>query len=246
MGGLTLALRLLTVVPAPGVLPEPEGPAGRSTPWFPVVGALLGASAYLVLQLPVPQTVAAALALGVLALLTGAMHEDGLMDVADALFVDGSRERRIDVLSDPRVGAYGVTAGAVVLLTRFALLAAIAPSGVLVAPVVGRWAMSVSLARTPPLRTRGLGASFAEGARPGAATLSTLAVLGLLATVAGGVPASAGALTRVAAAGALGGMVAYGVAALLVRRLGGLNGDGHGTVGYLAETAALLAFLPVG
>ncbi|MDX1577007.1 MAG: adenosylcobinamide-GDP ribazoletransferase [Gemmatimonadota bacterium] len=245
MGGLTAALRLLTVVPVPGFFPEARGAAGRSTPWFPVVGALLGASAYLVFHLPVPRLVVAAFALGALVLFTGAMHEDGVMDVADALFVHGSRDRRIEVLADPRVGAYGATAGALSLLTRFALLGAIAPLGLLIAPVVGRWAMAVSLSQAAPLREEGLGASFAQGAQPVAATLSAFLMLGLV-SVAGGGTAQMEAVARTGAAWALGAAAGAGVAALLIRRLGGLNGDGHGAVGHLAETAAFVAFVPLG
>lgn len=257
MGALKLAVQLLTVLPTPPRVPGPSGPPGRATAWFPLVGAAVGAPAVLLLHLPVPRIVAAAGAVLALAAVTGALHEDGLMDAADALFVPGDRERRREVLADPRVGGFGVTAVVTVLLLRFALLAEIRPVGALVAPLLGRWAMAVSLARAPALRAEGLGASFRRGARPGAATLVVAALLGGVAVaralarggppgpdagLPGGLPMAEAA--RLLGAWALAAAVAGAFGALAVRRLGGMNGDAHGAGGYLAETAALLAFLP--
>lgn len=241
MSGLTRALRLLTVLPAPGWLPEPRGPAGRASAWFPVVGALVGCLPWAVLLVPVARPVAAAGALLAWAAVTGALHEDGLADSADALFLTGDRARRREVLADPRIGAYGLTSLVTVLLLRFALLTEVRPVAVLAAAVVGRWVMALTLARAPSLRERGLGAAYGEGA---GAVAPTLAAAGLLGVLALGVPpgAAGGTLASVATSWALGGAVGGAFAWLAVRRLGGLNGDGHGAAGYLAETAALLPF----
>lgn len=259
MGSLKPALRLLTVIPVPGWLPdEPGRPAGRSTVWFPAVGALIGGVVCVPLLAPVPRTVAAATALLGWVAVTGALHEDALMDVSDALPLHGDRERRLEVLADPRVGGFGVTAVVTVLLLRFTLLAEGNPAAALASPVVGRWAMAVSLARAPALRSEGLGASFREGARPVAASLAAALLLAGVVPVAAWITASTGGaaasplgpsllaeLGRVGGAWLLGAAAAWGFATLAVRRLGGLNGDCHGAAGYLAETAALLPFLPV-
>lgn len=266
LGSLTGAARLLTVLPLPRWWPEPSGPAGRATAWFPAVGAGVGVVLCSILLLPVPQPVPAAVALLASAALTGGMHEDGLMDTADAVFLPGGRERRREVLRDPRVGAFGATAAGTMLLLRFSLLATVAPVGALVAPVVGRWAMAGSLARAPALRQEGLGAAYREGARPVLASLVAALLLAAVVVIerqlaTAGAPALAAGLLppvpasgagdvhlalRVGSAAALGGAVAWGVSAAAIRRLGGLNGDAHGAAGYLAETAALLAFLPFG
>lgn len=188
------------------------------------------------------------------------------MDTADAVFLPGGRERRLRALKDPRVGGFGATAAGTVLLIRFSLLATVAPVGALAAPVAGRWAMAISLARGPALREEGLGAAYREGARPVLASLVAALLLAGVVSIGAplgtpGAPALAGGLLpagpepgpgtahlalRVGSAVALGGAVARGVSALAVRRLGGLNGDVHGAAGYLAETAALAAFLPLG
>lgn len=257
-GSLARAIRLLTVLPLPGGPPDADVPAGRATVWFPVVGALVGGLLWLVLQSPVPAAVAAAATLLVWAAVGGALHEDALADTADALFVPGDRARRRQVLADPRVGAFGATALVTVLLLRFALLLEMPPAGVLAAPVVGRWAMALTLARAPSLRAEGLGAAYGEGAGSLVPTLVAAALLAALAlgavgtdafgaTPAGSVGAAPGGVwgppARIAAAWALGAAAGWGAARLVVRRLGGLNGDGHGAAGYLAETAALLPFV---
>lgn len=248
MGDLKRAVRLLTVVPLPDWWPEPTDPAGRATVWFPVVGLLLGTILASLLMLPVPDVLAAAVAVLASAVLTGGLHEDGLMDSADAVFLRADRDRRMDVLQDPRVGSFGVTAAVAVLLVRFALFAVVAPVGAVVAPVVGRWSMSVTLARGPALRPEGLGASYANGARPVGASVAAVSILSLAALVGLAAPGSGDPWLGVsmALAAAAGGAASWACRRFLVQRLGGLNGDGHGATGYLAETAALLAFVPVG
>lgn len=266
LGSLAGAVRLLTVVPLSRWWPDPSGPAGRATVWFPAVGAGLGVVFCSLLVLPVPRAVSAAAVLLASAVLTGGMHEDGLMDTADAVFLPNGGERRLGVLKDPHVGGFGATAAGTVLLLRFSLLATVAPVGALAAPVVGRWAMAASLARGPALREEGLGAAYRDGARPILASLLAALLLAGIVLIgrqlgAAGAPAFAGDLLgsgfrmesgtaglaiRVGSAGALGGVIAWGVSDLAIRRLGGLNGDVHGAAGYLAETAALSAFLPLG
>ena len=104
-------------------------------------------------------------------------------------------------------------------------------------PVVGRWAMVLSLALATPARPTGLGARFAVTARPIAATLGTAIALGGLALLF-----SPG---RLLAAWSLGAITASACALFLSRRFGGLTGDGYGAVGLAAELAALWAFLPL-
>lgn len=232
-GALLGAFRLLTAVPLPpGRGPEP---AGAATAWFPLVGAAVGGALYLVLSLPLPPILLGALALLASAALTGGLHEDGLMDTADAVLAPGEREQRLAILGDPRVGAHGVTVGVTVLLLRFALLGLVSPVAAPVAAVVGRWTMAVSLAAVPPARAVGLGAAYRRGARPLTASALALGLLGLAALVAGPL--------RTGSAVALGGSTAAVFAWFAVRRLGGLNGDGHGAAGLLSETAALVAFV---
>ncbi|HEX7117846.1 MAG TPA: adenosylcobinamide-GDP ribazoletransferase [Longimicrobiales bacterium] len=235
--GLRAALRHLTVVPVPYRGAEAAIAPARALPWFPVVGAVVGSAVAAVLALPLPPLPRAALALGAWVALTGGLHEDGLMDSADAAFAPVPRERRLEILEDPRVGAHGATAGALSLLLRFAALAAVPAAAPVPAAVAGRWLMTLSLAWWRPARPDGLGAGFAAGAT---ATGPTLVALGLLAAVAAVVGP---ARTAAAAAAAL--VAGLCAAAWLARRFGGLTGDAHGAAGIAAETAALLALLPL-
>jgi cobalamin 5'-phosphate synthase/cobalamin synthase len=235
-----MALRHLTVLPVPYHPDESDARPSRTLPWFPAVGAAIGVPAAVVLLLPLPALPRAALALAAWIVVTGALHEDGLMDCADAAFAPVVRERRLEILEDPRAGAFAVTAEGLMLLTRFAALTAVAALAPVVASLIGRWAMTISLACWRPARREGLGARFADGA--GASKPTVVAVTLLAAGAAAG--DRSGALQACAAV-VLGLGAGLLLAGWLSRRFGGLTGDAHGAVGVLAETAALIAYLPV-
>lgn len=233
--GLLEAVTFLTVAPLPRSAADPDRGLMWAPLFFPVVGLAVGLLLAAVLALPLPPLAAAALALAVWVAVTGGLHEDGWADCMDAAFAHVPTERRLEILDDPRVGAHGVTGTVLLLLLRFAALAAIAPAAVVLAPVVGRWSMAVSLAVAPPVRPTGLGARLARHPRPLSSTALTLALVLAVAWWTGrpGLvwvwPASGGAAA------------AWGW--WLVGRFGGLNGDGHGAVGLVAETTALYAVL---
>lgn len=243
--GLAAATRFLTVIPVgrtgearvgpgdPGVEPDLQWAAA----FFPLVGLLVGAPVALVLASPLPPLVAAGVALAAWIAITGGLHEDGWMDVMDAAFAPVERARRLEILKDPRVGAHGVSGGGALLLVRFGALAVASPVAVLVAPVVGRWAMAVSLAGVRPAGAGGLAAAFSAHPRAGGASLVGATVLVALGFWAGWAPV-AGAVGAAMLAAFPGGW-------FLARRFGGLTGDGHGAVGHLAEVAALVGFVAV-
>ena len=113
------AVAFLTRLP----MPHPQGPMPpnfvRAHRMFPVVGALIGAAVGLIClalrYLGVPDLAAAALALGASAILTGALHEDGLADVADGFGGGRDRAAKLEIMRDSRLGTYG----AVVLMVSF-------------------------------------------------------------------------------------------------------------------------------
>jgi adenosylcobinamide-GDP ribazoletransferase len=228
--GLRVAIRHLTVLPVPWRSGDDDA-AHVSLAWFPIVGLVIGALVALILAAPIPAMLRAALALAAWTGMTGALHEDGWMDCADAALAVVPRDRRLEILKDPHVGAHAVTALALVMLVRFSALVPAGWTAPIVAAVCGRWTMVITLARFMPARTSGLGATFARGARALPATVIAAIVIVGLATL--------GEVRVVAASGAA---VAAGVslAAWLASRFGGLTGDGHGAAGYAAETAALV------
>jgi adenosylcobinamide-GDP ribazoletransferase len=198
-----------------------------------------------------PAGVAAALVVvGDLAL-TGMLHLDGLVDAADGLLPPLSRERRLMVMREPGVGAFGVATGASALLLRWAALAALRPSVVLLGGVwaLSRTAMAIVLGTVPYARQgTGLASGFLE---PGHAM-----ALGR----ADRVPAVTPSWWRVGAVGiaiGLAGVMAWrtpqglavvaaevvgacAVVGLGIRRIGGFTGDVLGAAGVVAETSALL------
>ena len=234
---LIVAIGFLTVLPVGGRAAEEGGAGDWATAWFPVVGLLIGLVLYAGMALPLPPVPRAALLVALWVGVSGGLHEDGWADCVDAAFAPTGRERRLEILKDPHVGAHGASGLAILLLLRFAGLTSVPASAVLAAPVVGRWAMVLSLALATPARPTGLGARFAVSARPVAATLATAMALGGLALLF-----SPG---RLLAAWSLGAITGWACAFFLSRRFGGLTGDGHGAVGLAAELAALWAFLPL-
>jgi len=256
--GLPLALQFLTVLPVR--MPQRGAGAaapdmGRALAWFPLVGALVGL-AQLALDAALapffPLAVRDVALLALAALLTGLLHLDGFIDCCDALLGSRSVERRLAILRDSRVGAYGVAGGALLLLGRYAALGALAGGpralALVLAPLVGRWAMVLAVARYPYVRPAGAGAPFrgGGGGRLVAATLWALAlVAGLSPWLLAGRPAL-GAL----ALGLLLGLVALNVVLLWCRwaaaRLGGgLTGDTYGALNELVELAALVLTPPL-
>lgn len=235
MIGLRLAWAFLTRLPG-GTHPEGDLGLGRAVPWFPVVGALVGllsggvylASSELIDPLP-----AAVLAVAAGAVFTGAFHEDGLADLADSLG-GYTRERRLEIMHDSRVGTFGVLALIVAFSLKAVSLASFRGSDGLLALVlahaVGRAAAVGALLSVPPARGEGLGSGYAAGVDRRAAWALVLITFAALAE-GGPAGAVAAGLTVVGAAG---------VALLARRAVGGTTGDVLGAIEQVAEIAVLV------
>lgn len=212
-------------------------PDARTLSWFPVLGALIGLAVGCVWWGAAelwPPAVAAAIVVAVDLGITGLLHVDGLADTADGLLPPLPRARRLAVMAEPAVGAYGVTAVVVVLLLRFGALASMPPSVLLVA---GAWCgartvMAVAARAVPYAHAEGgLARAFLGGDwRP-------VGLLGLVLAVSLGALA-AGRQSELAVAT---GMAAGAAVVLLARRrLGGFTGDVLGAAGLVTETVALV------
>ena len=212
-------------------------PDGRTFSWFPAAGALIGAALGAVWwgadQLW-PAAVAAAVVVAVDLALTGMLHVDGLADTADGVLPHLPAERRLSVMSDPAVGAYGMAVVGAVLLLRYSALATMAPDAWLLAGIwcASRTAMAVAARAVPYARPGGLASSLLGGDWRPVGLGGALAALALGAAAAGW----SGALAVTVGLAASAGVVALGH-----RRLGGFTGDVLGAAGMIGETAALLA-----
>lgn len=235
---LLAALQLLTRLPLPDMGWAP-GRLRAATRYFPLAGALVGAAGaavWLAAGQGLAAPLAAGLAIAAQLWLTGALHEDGLADCADAFGGQAPAAKALEILRDPRIGSYGACALVLALGLRWAALAGLPPAAGALALVVGgalgRAGILVVLARLAPARPDGLAASLAPG--PGAVDLGVGFGTALICAALAGWLAGLAALAAAA-------LAALALARLAARRLGGYTGDVLGAAAVAAELAALLA-----
>lgn len=243
LSDLGIALSLLSRVPVPIDHDAAAQHAARAAWAFPVVGAGLGlfcgGVGWGLASVGLPAEAVAACVLAVLIFVTGALHEDGLADSADGLFGGWTREKRLEIMRDSRIGAYGVLAIGLSLLLRWscltALLEALGPTGLLigipVSAALSRAAMVPVMTRLPHAREDGLARHVGQ-APAWAAALASVLALALALMIAGGL---AGATSALAAA-----LAAFLVARTALSRIGGQTGDILGAAQQCAEIAVLL------
>ena len=231
---LITAFMLLTRLPA-GRLVAGSSDLARSVWAFPVVGlvvGLIGAFFYWLLHgIGVPAWLAASWAVAAILIVTGAFHEDGLADTADGFGGGRTRERKLEIMRDSRIGSYGAVALGMSLLIRIGALTALErPHLVLIALIAaamaGRAGMIVPLLALPPARADGMAAGLAEIPRWSAAV-----GLGLVLFLS----ATTGMLIVAAAA-----LVASAVLTQLARmQIGGHTGDVLGATEVVVECVVL-------
>jgi adenosylcobinamide-GDP ribazoletransferase len=232
-GLLRAAVQALTRIP----VPAPHGPdtLRRAVRYFPVVGAGVGAIGALVFWLAgqgLPAMAASVLSLAATAVLTGALHEDGLADCCDGLLGGRTRDDALRIMRDSRLGAFGAIGLFLVLGLKLSLVAAMPQVGLtlIAAHAAGRFWAVLPTALLPYARPDGMAAQIAG---PDAATLAVAALLGLGPLLLLG-PRALPALL-------LSGGVALLFGLFVRRRLGGYTGDALGATQVLTEIAVLLA-----
>lgn len=237
--GFLAALQFLTVMPPLVRRPFTPAELGRAVGWFAVVGVLLGGFLVVAdraLALLFPPGVTAALLLTLWVLATGALHLDGFLDSCDGLFGGQTPEARLRIMRDERAGAFAVIGGVLLLLVKYACLAALArrPAALVVAPTVARWGMAVALVAFPYARPEGLGRCMKDHAGWWQATLASVTMV--VTVVLAGQWRGLAVLALAAVATAAGGV-------FVLRRLRGLTGDTYGALCETLEALTLLAFV---
>jgi adenosylcobinamide-GDP ribazoletransferase len=216
------------------------GPDIARASWaLPLAGALiglLGAIAYwLAHAAGLPPLPAGALALAATLVATGCLHEDGLADTADGFGGGASRERKLEIMRDSRIGSYGACALMLSLLLRGSALAslaepALAAGALIAANASARATMPVLMWLVPHTRADGLSA---DAGRPPAASVAAAVVFGVLAL---GLGLNLGAIVA-----ALLLVAVVACAAWLSReQIGGQTGDVVGALEQVSEIAVLL------
>ncbi len=195
--GFWYALIFLSRVPGP-YLKRIDTEVQQAAMWFyPIVGAVLGLALVTLVLLCFqynPHTsglLVAALVLALWVYFTGAMHLDGVADTADAWVGGlGNHERTLEIMKDPRVGSMGVAAMAVILLVKFAAIAALIEQahnniwlllgGLLLIPMMARAGIIGLMATTSYVRKQGM-VSNTESAATKSKVIIMAVILALLA-----------------------------------------------------------------
>lgn len=236
------AVMFLTRIPVPSRPDFDDGDLARCTPYFPLVGLLVGgiaAAVYALTTLVLPATIAAVLAVATAVTVTGAFHEDGLADTFDG-FGGWSVDDKLAIMTDSRMGTYGTVALLLVIALKLAALTTLGALGVgtvagtlVVGHVLARWSS------LPLIRWMDYVQHSSAKSRPFAASVTSPRLLAGSALAAGitvvALPGHAlAALIAAVLATALGGL-------WLHRQLGGMTGDALGAVNSLTEAAVYLA-----
>lgn len=250
LADVLIALRFFSRLPLPATQREIAlGPQGlpHAVAMVPLAGALIGLIPALVLAaasaVGLPPTIAAPLAIAALIVATGALHEDGLADCADGFGGGRTRERKLEIMRDSRIGTYGACAIGVSLYLRAASLAVVAGHDLLLASTVLVASAAVSrtlcllpLAILPAARIDGAGATAgAIGRGPFMSAIFVAAIVGLTPYL-GGASIIGAILASVSAA-----IVTLAVCMIARRQVGGQTGDVAGAAQQMAEIAMLVS-----
>ena len=234
------ALAFLTRVPVRHATCTPEA-IGRSASVFPLVGALVGTVAVIVLWtirrvLPATLTATVVVLSGIA--LTGALHLDGLADVADGFGGGRTRDDVLRIMRDHQIGTYGAIALIMALLFQVAAIASLIERDaawrfLVIAPVASRWAMVLLGRRLPYARAdAGLGRALTDHVRDRDVWEATALAL-LITILLGGWSGIVSLVVTLA--------LTAGVGFVCWRRSGGVTGDALGANAVLCETMILIA-----
>jgi adenosylcobinamide-GDP ribazoletransferase len=230
------AFGFLTVLPAGKARLESDQ-QGWMAAAFPLVGAAIGALLIGVAQLPLQRDGAALAVLLSWVLLTGGLHLDGVADLADGLgAAHVSRERRLAIMKDPRVGAHGALAMAIFVLCKWVAIRGVLGGGaaaLLAVPVLARTVLVVFIRLVPPARVDGLGHSLKQNVAWVQVVVAASLAASLFVAVDG--PVLSLSLLGMSAV-----CVAVGLVAM--RALGGATGDVYGVVVEACEVAGLMVW----
>ena len=180
----------------------------------------------------------AAFLVAVMIVVTRGLHLDGLMDVFDGVFGGFTPERRLEIMRDSRVGAFGVIGAIAVLLLKYGALVSLLmlpqPGkewALFLFPTLSRWTMVVLLGAFPYVRTQGLGSPFHGTGIKIATTIAGISALA--ASVLLGGFAGLGLFFGVT-------VVAWLMGWAIAKTLGGLTGDAYGATTEIIETVVLI------
>jgi len=243
LSGLRNCLAFLTIIPV-GMDEDGIRQAASYMPFFPLVGALVGllAGAFVwVIGLVLPSVVAGMLGVGVLLLVNGVQHADGLLDFGDGLMCHGSRERKLRVMRDPATGAGGLTLGIVVLVTTALCISALNRSNLIQSLVVCEAAAKFSMvfeAWAGRSARAGMNTVFVSAMHAKYGNSKVMASLVMLVLISVPLLRQVGLLVSLGAI-----LVSVVVLAISRRNFGGITGDVMGATNEITRILSLLVIL---
>jgi adenosylcobinamide-GDP ribazoletransferase len=174
-----------------------------------------------------------------LVILTGAHHIDGLIDTCDGVFAGKSKRERMAIMSDARVGAFGIVGVVLLLLLKYASLFSVSTilPAMLLMPTLSRWTMVSIIFTFPYAKSSGMGLPFKQGA-----TWQRLTIATVIALIVAVVLLRWWGLALMAVLW----LIAFGIAGYFRSRLGGLTGDNYGAINELSEVLVLLFIILIG
>jgi adenosylcobinamide-GDP ribazoletransferase len=187
--GFLINLQFFTAIPVPIELPMDQGHLKRAVQLFPLLGLLQGILYSALFYVLVEWTPFSHLAIAFLLwlamiLLTGGIHLDGWMDASDAYFSFSDPERRLDIMKDPRIGAFGVLSVLVLLSCRFLFIyestQTISYLLIVAIPLLSKSVLGVLLLTVKSAKKEGLGVWFQRAATPKVLWFYPVYILGFL------------------------------------------------------------------
>lgn len=236
------AFSFLTILPVGQTLPSEGKALARSMAFFPLVGLVIGlllALGHYLLSFFLPKPLVLWFTLGLLTLLTGGLHLDGLADTIDGLASGGSRERILEVMRDSRIGAFGVISLILLIGAKYLALDQISnPSithSLILMAVMGRNSMVLVCYLSPYARFgEGLGKPFAENLRGREMILSLASAFGIPLLLVGikGILVFFGV-----------GLFSLAYRFFFIKKLGGVTGDILGAANEMVELLCLILLI---
>lgn len=238
MKRLLLAITFLTRIPIPVSKIISTVDIGKTTPFFPLVGLLIGSllvAINYILSFIFPNFAINIIIIVSLIAITGGFHFDGLMDTCDGLLSGKNRERTLEIMHDSRVGAMGVASALCIFALKLAFLNALSLNNkinaLLLFPMFGRWSMVFAISFFPYANTKpGLGSLFVESAKKSYVFWATISVI---------VVAIPLIFCKAFPIFIMIFILTWLIGKRISNRLGGLTGDTYGAICEIIETFTL-------
>ncbi len=228
--GFWVALQFLTIFPVPRHFVVKLEHIGESSVYFPVIGLILGiilASLSIAFSYIFPQQIVSVLLVITLVVLTGAHHIDGLADTFDGIIAGKTKTERMTIMSDTKIGTFGITAIALMLLFKYSAL--VVTSGIqplILMPVLSRWSMVSMLFMFDSAKKSGMGFAYKQGTTWQRFLIATIITLIIVIILSGW----NGLMLTV-----LIWLVSFGVGKWVASRIDGITGDTCGALNEINE-----------